>query len=287
MTFWADKVVAITGAGSGIGAALAAALARRGARLRLTDIDGDAVSAVAKKIGGGAKASTLDVTDRESFRAHIAHIAKTDGRIDALFNNAGVVVAGDMRELSGADFDRAVDVNIRGVVNGVLAAYPLMVSQGGGAIINTASAAGLMGVAFLAPYAMSKHAVVGLTRSLRAEAAFHNVSVCALCPTAVDTPLLETAPPSALKTVWRPDLRAYLTRLGGPPFNADKFAAYSLKQIEKNKAIIVAPMGARLRLKLAHWAPPLAAYVANRAMRKALADQAPASSVEISAPKPR
>lgn len=278
MTFWTDKTVAVTGAGSGIGKALASALVRRGAHVWLSDINGPAAEAATREIGEGARFAALDVADSEAVTAHVQDVARQHGRIDALFNNAGIGVGGDLRELNLAHFDRSLDVNVRGVVHGILAAFPIMKAQGSGIIVNTASAAGLLGLPLMAPYAMSKHAVVGLSNSLRFEAAEHNVQMNVLCPMAIETPLLETDISRDLGAPWRPDIRGYLTRVGGPPYPVDRFVDYALRQIERNKGIIVAPLGARLRLGFARVFPGVVERMTRSAYRDVLRTRPPDAS---------
>ena len=115
---WKNSQVAITGAGSGIGRALAHALAKRGAQLWLTDIDGPSAQAVCEEIGSG-HAQPLDVQDADAFRDHINGIVDAAGRIDVLFNNAGIGIGGDALDLQIDHYDRSLDVNVRGVVHGV------------------------------------------------------------------------------------------------------------------------------------------------------------------------
>lgn len=273
MAFWSDKVVSITGAASGIGFALAQELNRRGAMVCLTDINADAVASAADKIGGSAFSMVLDVTDANAFKAHVSDVVARCGRLDALFNNAGIGAGGMAEELDNSHYDLCAAVNITGVTNGVVAAYGVMCKQRSGILVNTASAAGLLGVPGMAPYAMTKHAVVGLTKSLRIEAAERQVQVSALCPTAIETPLLDSFNPKAATEVWIPDVREFLTDVGGPPYPVDKFAAYALDQVEKNKGIIVAPLGARVRLGLAQFFPGIVEMMSRRAYRKQLAQK--------------
>ena len=108
-----------------------------------------------------------------------------------MFNNAGISIGGETEELTLDHWNSIIDVNIRGVVHGVHAAYPVMVRQGSGHIVNTASMGGLMAAGLLTSYVMTKHAVVGLSLALRSEAAAHGVGVTAVCPSAVDTPILD------------------------------------------------------------------------------------------------
>ena len=270
MAFWKNKTVFITGGGSGIGKALGAGLAKRGAKVWLSDINGDAASDAAREIGADTQSAALDVTDADAVAQQIGEVARQQGRVDAVFNNAGIGVGGDIRDLNLTHFDRSIDVNIRGVIHGVMAAFPYMKTQGSGIIVNTASAAGLLGLPLMAPYSMSKFAVVGLSNSLRFEAAEHGVQVNALCPTAIETPLLETEISRELGAIWRPDIRSYLTRIGGPPYPVDKFVDYALRQIEKDRGIIVAPMGARLRIAIGRFFPGIVRNLTRNAYREEL-----------------
>ena len=269
MSFWSGKSVIVTGAASGIGLALSRALARRGAKVWLSDINEAAVREAASRIGGDARAATLDVTDADAFKALVAEVVAEHGHLDVLFNNAGIGVAGAAEELDFSHFDRAVEVNVRGVTNGFVAAYAGMVRRGEGIIVNTASTGGLIGVPGLAPYCLSKHAVVGLTKSVRVEAAEYGVRVCALCPATIETPILDSDYPVGTPEVWRPDMRQYLTDIGGPPYPVEKFVDYALRQIEKDKAIIVAPLGARVLVSLSKFFPGLVNVLTRRAYRKA------------------
>lgn len=254
MEHWKDRTVLITGGASGIGRALAAELARRGAIVTATDLEGDAV---------------LDVRDLRAFRAVVDGIVARHGRLDALFNNAGTGISGETWELGPEHWQHVIDVNINGVVNGVLAAYPQMVRQGAGRIVNVASLAGLGVAPFLVPYAMSKHAVVGLSTSLRIEAAAHGVEVNVLCPAAIETPLLDKENPANLPPVsWRPNTRRYLTSLSGPPYPVGKFAAEAIDAVERNEGMIVIPARARVAWRLGRFLPRFVEKMVARATRQ-------------------
>lgn len=258
MGSWDGAVTWVTGGGSGIGRALALAMARRGARVVVTDIDGEAAAKVAAECGPSASAQALDVRDPDAVRASIEGVAREHGRLDFVFNNAGIGVGGEVQELTLGHWERIIDVNIRGVIHGVAAAYPLMVKRGAGHIINTASLAGLGPAPLLTPYAMTKHAVVGLSISLRHEAAALGVRVSALCPAAVETPILDSENPKDLPQIsWRPNLRRFLTKIGGAPYPADKLAEEALDAIEANEAVIVIPGKARFLWRLGRLAPGL------------------------------
>jgi len=254
-----EKISIITGAGSGIGRALALAQAARGLTVVAADLDEAAAQRTAEACGSGAWGCRLDVRDRAAVDALVGEVASRHGRIDYLFNNAGIGVGGEAFEIDASHWERILDVNLRGVINGVLAAYPRMVKQGFGHLVNTASLAGLGPAPLLTPYAMTKHAVVGLSTSLRIEAKRYGVQVSVLCPAAIETPLLDRMNPTDLKAVpWTPDIRRFLTNLAGAPYPADAFAEEALAAIARNRAVIVIPRRARLAWRLGRLFPGLA-----------------------------
>ena len=274
---WKGQSVVVTGAASGIGLALVQALVARGAVVWLADIDGAAAERAAAALGPNAHALMLDVRDAVAVQQALDGVAAQHGRLDFLFNNAGLGIAGEVREMTTAHFDRLVDVNIRGVVNGVMAAYPHMLRQGRGHIVNTASLAGLAPTPLLTPYSMTKHAIVGLSLSLRVEAAPHGVRVSALCPAAVETPLLDADNPADLPRIaWRPDVRRYLQQLAGPPVAVDRLAADTLRGVERNQALIVQPFAARAVAWLYRMLPGLVLWAGGHAVAKELAHRPPA-----------
>lgn len=274
MNGFREKSAIITGAASGIGLALAKGLVARGARVWLTDIDSAAASSAAEALGASARSLPLDVRDADTFAGIIHDVAAEQDGLDFLFNNAGISGApGETHELSAGHFDRVTDINIRGVTNGIAAAYPLMVEQGQGHIINTASSAGLVPVPLMVPYAMSKHAVVGLSESLRLEAETHGVRVSALCPSAIETPLLDSDGPEDLERPWRPDVREYLTQLAGAPHPCDAFAEYALDRVAANRGIIIAPRSARIGRIVSRFAPRLIEQRIRAALRHQLASR--------------
>jgi NAD(P)-dependent dehydrogenase (short-subunit alcohol dehydrogenase family) len=256
--YWANRVALLTGAASGIGLALSKELTARGADVWLTDIDTAALERAAAGLGPKANWHELDVRDSSAVRDLAERIAREAGSLDFMFNNAGIIMPGEVHDLDAEHFNRIIDVNIRGVVNGTLAAYPVMVRQRSGHIVNTSSLEGLAPAPLLASYAMTKHAVVGLSTSLRFEAARYGVRVSVICPSAVDTPMLDAGTPSDLQKVpWRPNVRRYLKRLNGPPVDPRKIAAEALAGIEKNRALITVPARAGLIALVYRLAPGL------------------------------
>jgi NAD(P)-dependent dehydrogenase (short-subunit alcohol dehydrogenase family) len=254
---YATQTAFITGGGSGIGRALAKALSARGAKVCAADINLPAAQAVATECGSGAKALRLDVRDAAAVKSSIESFANEHGRLDYVFNNAGIGVAGETDEIPLEAWQRIVDINLYGVLHGVLAAYPIMLKQGSGHIVNTASLAGLGPAPLFSPYALTKHAVVGLSTSLRVEAAARGVRVSVLCPAAIETPLLDSANPGDFKVGWAPDARRFLTALAGPPYAVDKCAEETLAAVDSNKSVIVLPARARLAWRLGRLFPAL------------------------------
>lgn len=270
-SYYEQKVAVVTGAASGIGAALARALSQQGAAVVvLADTDGEGAAEVADELGRGragrTEAAALDVRDAEAFRALIDRVVHDHGRIDLLFNNAGVAAGGEILTLTPEHWDRMIDVNIRGVVHGVRAVYPRMIEQGAGHIVNTASLAGVGPAPLFTPYAMTKHAVVGLSTSLRIEAADLGVRVSALCPSAVDTPLLDGGPDDLAPTTI--DGRAYLRRALGREASAELVAAKALRGVARNRAIITVPCKSRAAALAWRLAPGLVERRFRQIVRK-------------------
>jgi NAD(P)-dependent dehydrogenase (short-subunit alcohol dehydrogenase family) len=233
----------ITGGASGIGRALAEELAQRGCEVVLADLQIELTQEVASKIqasGGKAEAMKVDVVDFSAVDKLVQATVKRTGRLDYMFNNAGIAVAGSVDLYGIADWNYVVDVNLRGVINGVQAVYKRMIAQGFGHIVNTASMAGLMPGPGNVSYTMTKHGIVGLSTSLRAEAAHLGVRVSVICPGVIRTPILEGGrygrmlvelPLEKLRDMWE--------RL--KPMPSDIFAQKVLNAVAKNKAIIIYP----------------------------------------------
>ena len=165
----------------------------------------------------------------------VADVVDRHGRIDLLFNNAGIVIGGRTDEMGVEHWERVLDVNLMGVVNGVAAAYPVMVEQGHGHIVNTASTAGFAPAVLVAAYSASKHAVVGLSGALRAEAAHYGVRVSVLCPGSVDTPILDEPAPADLAPLASPVLtgREYMKFVGLKPIPPEQFAHAALHGVAR------------------------------------------------------
>lgn len=267
MGTFTGKQAIVTGGGSGIGAALCRALAGAGAEVVCTDIDDAAAERTAEPLG--ARWRQLDVTDAAAVADCVAEVTGRAGRLDLMFNNAGITWGGDTELLTLQQWNAIIDVNIRGVVHGVAAAYPLMVQQGHGHIVNTASMAGLAAAGQITSYVMSKHAVVGLSLALRSEAAGRGVGVLAICPTAVETPILDKGAVGGF--VGRDFYRMGQRSAGFA--DADDLAADTLRAIERNKALLVWPRQARTAWRVARYAPGLLRRMSIRFVAKQRAAQ--------------
>jgi len=187
-----DAVAVITGAGSGIGRATAHSLAARGARVVVTDLDADRAAAVAAEIGPAAVAQRCDVTVDADLVAARDLALERFGRVDVVMNNVGVLAVGRVEDIPLEAWQRSFDVNVMGIVRSNLVFLPLLVAQGSGHVVNTASTAGLLPYGFdRLPYTTTKHAVVGLTEALALALRPQGVGVSCVCPAGVATNIVE------------------------------------------------------------------------------------------------
>ena len=238
-----DAVALLTGGGSGIGAALSRELARRGARIIVVDRDRDTAAETVRAIegaGGWAEAAVADVRNADEVARVVAAAWQTHGRLDYLFNNAGIGVGGEVLQNSLDDWRYIVDVNLMGVVHGVHAAYPRMVQQGFGHIVSTASMAGLMPTPMTTSYGTTKAAVVALSRALRVEAAQYGVRVSVICPGVIRTPILTGGRHGRLK-MEVPVEKTLENWERLRPMDPVQFAARVVDQVAANREIIIVP----------------------------------------------
>ena len=253
MSAFSGRTAIVTGGASGIGRALVEGLVARGARVVIADVNEALARETAAALGDGkAEARCVDVTDADAVRHLVEETARAHGRLDYLFNNAGIAIFGDAGALTLEDWDRTIDVNLRGVVHGIAAAYPLMVRQGRGHIVNTASAAGLLPTPAATAYAATKHAVVGLSVTLRTEGARFGVRVSVICPGFIQTPIIQTA--KVHTDLPRDELmRQFPFRLYEPAYCARK----ALRGVERNRGIIPVTPEAHVMWRLYRFAPGL------------------------------
>lgn len=266
MSQFKHKVAIVTGAASGIGRALSQELARQGASVILADVNATLVDETAETIAKpGHKAETfvLDVSDYDSVEKMVTDTMGRYGRLDYLFNNAGIALGGEVRDCSIDDFRNVINVNLFGVVNGVAAAYPLMVNQGYGHIINTSSLEGLIPFPGTVSYVASKYGVVGLSNALRIEAVDLGVKVSVVCPGYIKTPIFQTS--KIIKIDRDKMLKSLPERFGITP---EACAQIILRGVQQNKAIIVVTGLARVLWALQRISPALIRWMMRRDLRK-------------------
>lgn len=197
------KVVVITGAGSGIGRALALDLARRGSLLAISDVDEAGLAETVEQVKAASvsevRSDRLDVADRAAFTAYAAAVAEHFGRVNVIINNAGVALAGDLEELTYDDLDWIVGINFWGVVHGTKEFLPHLIASGDGHVVNLSSLFGLISMPGQSAYNATKYAVRGMTEALREEmlVAGHAVGVTAVHPGGIKTAIARNARVSA------------------------------------------------------------------------------------------
>ena len=234
MGLFTGKLAVVTGGASGIGKALGEELGRRGARVILADINetllGETVSSFTHQ-GYRTWGTVLDVTDFEAVKRLVDETVSEHGRLDYIFNNAGIAILGEVLDISIDDWRRIIDVNLYGVVHGVAAAYPVMVGQGYGHIVNTASLAGIVPLPGTGPYTASKFGVVGLSEVLRVEGEKYGVKVSVVCPGVIKTPIYNNIKVAGLDRGEIDELTPYGT-------SPEYCARIILRGVEKNRGLI-------------------------------------------------
>ena len=265
MSTFSGKSAVVTGGASGIGRALCEGLGAAGAVVTVADLDGAGAEVVAQGIrsrGGRAQAKPLDVRDAAAVQALVDATADEHGRLDYMFNNAGVAVMGEERDVTAEDWDRVLAIDLHGVVHGTRAAYARMVRQGSGHIVNTASVAGLVPAALEVSYTAAKYGVVGLSHALRAEGARLGVKVSVVCPGFIDTPILRTSPIRGAG-----DRNDFL-RLIPKPMAPERCARVILAGVEANRATIVVTAHAKLLWALARISPDTAIWLSTQVVER-------------------
>lgn len=265
------KVAFVTGGASGIGAALSTELSNGGAEVWIADRQIGRAQVLAQRLrDGGAKAHAieLDVRDPAAFESAAAEAVHESGRLDYLFNNAGIGVSGEIDSYTLDDWHDVFDVNLRGVVHGIQAVYPIMIGQGSGHIVNTASMAGLTTTVGQASYTATKHAVVAISRTMRVEAERHGVRVSALCPGVIRTPILTGGEYGRINApgLTSEEFQKSWERLR--PMDADKFAERVLRAVLRNDAMIIVPGWWKVWWYLERLSPALALRVSKMLLKE-------------------
>ena len=244
MQGFAGKVAVVTGAASGIGQALAVELANSGAKVAITDVDEDGLAQTEqrlKAIGAPVRADRLDVAERDAFIAYAEEVNSHFGKVNQIYNNAGIAFMGEIEISQFKEIERVMDVNFWGVVNGTKAFLPHLIASGDGHIINVSSAFGLFAVPTQAAYNAAKFAVRGFTEALYQEMALagHPVKVTTVYPGAVDTSFVRNM--TAAETLGDFDL----TKMYSSPswtISPQKAARVILKGVRKNRArVLIGP----------------------------------------------
>jgi NAD(P)-dependent dehydrogenase (short-subunit alcohol dehydrogenase family) len=254
-----NAVAIVTGGGMGLGEALCEELGRRGSTVVVADIDGDAARQVAGRLGqsgASALAVRVDVADEVEVGKLIESTVAEYGRVDYMINNAGIAIGGDSRDLSMQQWRRVLDVDLLGVVYGTVHAYQVMARQGHGHIVNISSLSGLIPQPGNVPYCTSKHGIVGLSLSLRAEGADLGVKVSAACPGDMKTKIHDNMvvvnmPREQVATLSR------RTHYLMPQMSAQAAARAILRGVGRNRALIVFPTAVQIIWHLYRWFPGL------------------------------
>jgi NADP-dependent 3-hydroxy acid dehydrogenase YdfG len=248
MQGFAGKVAVVTGAGSGIGQALAIELGRSGAHLAISDVDAEGLAVTEerlKAIGADVKTDRLDVTEREAFLLYADNVAGHFGKVNQIYNNAGIAFTGDIEITQFKEMERVMDVDYWGVVNGTKAFLPHLIASGDGHVVNVSSVFGLFAVPGQAAYNSAKFAVRGFTEALRQEMglAGHPVKVSCVHPGGIKTAIARNA--EAAEGLDSEELaKAFDKKLANT--TPEKAAQVILDGVRKNKARILIGTDARV-----------------------------------------
>lgn len=253
------KIAIVTGAASGIGKSITDHLIRYGATVYATDIQfrgAESDEGILKKI-------YLDVTDAVAVQRVVNRVLTEQGRLNYIFNNAGFAVTSEIRDMTVEQWRDIFNLNVMGVVNGVMAAYPAMIRQHTGHIVNTASLAGVTYTPSLVAYSSTKHAVVALSMGLRAEGAKFGVKVTALCPGFIRTNIYDAAVKNNISTE---AVMETIKPLG--LLEVDDTVEKMLKGVAKNKALVVLPAYGKIMWYITRFSPALANLLGKPALKR-------------------
>jgi len=241
------NVAIITGAGQGIGQATAVKFAKEGAKVAVCDIRQASVQKTVELVkagGGDAIGFVVDVTDKDSITAMVEGVMAKWGRIDTLVNNAGIVEDAQFRKMSEDQFDRVIDVNLKGVYNCTKAVVDVMLAQNSGCILNASSIVGIYGNFGQTNYAATKFGVIGMVKTWARELGRKGIRANAICPGFIETPILSTMPERIVRMM---EERVPMGRLGRPEEIAATYAWLASSEASYiNGAVIEVSGGATL-----------------------------------------
>ncbi|MEE2903446.1 MAG: SDR family oxidoreductase [Myxococcota bacterium] len=270
---YTDAIIVITGGASGLGKQIGIELAQRGAIVMLLDRqieEAEHVCSLIQEKGGRSFAYEVDVRNPTTIKESFRRIYTEHGRIDYVFNNAGIMYAGNVTDMEPDQWENIVDVNIKGVVYGCREAAAIMKEQGFGHIVNTASMAGLLITPFIAAYGMTKYAVVGLSLALNSELKTDNICVTAICPGFINTPILHGGRYGSFVSKPNESELKKLQKNNLVTFDVESFAKAAVKQIPKRKGIIILPRRWNLMWCLQRWFPRLSLRLSQMSSRYAI-----------------
>jgi short-subunit dehydrogenase len=261
MKTFKDKVIIITGAGAGIGKALSKELAELDARIIISDIQKQNLEQTVAEIsdkGGRVEADVMNVTDKNAFTEHIDRVFEKYGRLDYLFNIAGIAIVGETQDSTIDVWEKVLNVNLNGMMYGAVHAYKKMVHQGFGHIVNMSSMEGLLPFPYMGSYVTSKYAVVGMSNVMRVEGAPLGVKVSVICPGFIQTAILDS--PSF--NINRENLIKTLPLAF--IISAEECAKRILKGVARNKTFIVVTGVAKVLWMMARLSPSLMVWLISK-----------------------
>jgi NAD(P)-dependent dehydrogenase (short-subunit alcohol dehydrogenase family) len=260
-----DKTALVTGGASGMGRELCHSLAARGARVVVADINREEAERTASEIsamGYTVRAVVLDVTNESAVFKAVEDAVSWFGSLDYYFNNAGIGISADARDLKMEQWRRVFDVNLFGVLYGTMAAYTAMARQGRGHIVNISSMAGFAPFSINTPYTASKYGVVGLTQALRHETADLGIRMTLVCPGIVRTSFYD-----ALEIIGT-DRETYMKFMPRRIITAERAAEIILRGVAGNRALIIFPFHAKILWWMSKFAPFVMSMINKKMVRK-------------------
>jgi NADP-dependent 3-hydroxy acid dehydrogenase YdfG len=240
--YYSDRVVFVSGAASGIGRAMARSLYACGSRLVLADVNGQSLRELGTELGNDEDRLMIrefDVRDRTAFDDCFRDVVETWGTLDLVFNNAGICIFGDTLEFTAEDWEKLVDINVKGTINGTVSAIQQMKNQGHGKVVNMASITGLVPFPGVSGYSATKHAVVAFTRCLEVECEDLGIEFCTICPGVVRTSMVTGGQLGAVRGANKEEHLKRADRAG--QMDVDEFVSYTLATVAKGKSLIIVP----------------------------------------------